>query len=661
MSVPEMAARMRDATVRQIWRGHRLGHGAEKEQPRMVGRVGFRYPLPRSASAAVPLAARDRLLASAEHLMAGHWPVFVTWRHDLESTLDWFHDPRSGRRAPSKEYCFDVSHRDVHAVGNVKYVWELSRHHHLTLLAAAYYLTAEPRYARRVSEHLASWWEENPFLTGVHWTSGLELGLRLIAWVWIRRLLDEWEGASALFEQNPVFLRQLADHQRYLAAFPSHHSSANNHRIGEAAGLFVAAAAFPYFADSSRWRRTAADTLRREAERQTFPCGLNRELATGYHGFVLELLLAALLEGEAAACPLGPEAWDVARRMSDALAAIVDSRLQPPRQGDSDDGCALLLDPPDYRRWPALLATGARLFGRLDWWPRIESEDVRTALWTALARAPAPVGGPRPAKRPSLFSAAGVVLLRDGAQAQEEIWCRCDHGPLGFLALAAHGHSDALALEVRYDGVDVLADPGTYDYHGEPGWRDYFRSTRAHNTLQVNGTDQAAPVGPFIWGRHPRSRLLYVDGLDGDGPAVWRAEHDGFRRLRSSATHRRTVTLNRASRCLTVEDELDAINVPTITLAYHLGPRIDCLLAGAVADLTWTGDRGPRGARLELPSALAWEAVIGRTEPPLGWYSPRFGEKEPSCTLVGTGVLGEEARLVTRLRFDHACTADGEP
>jgi hypothetical protein len=52
-----------------------------------------------------------------------------------------------------------------------------------------------------------------------------------------------------------------------------------------------------------------------------------------------------------------------------------------------------------------------------------------------------------------------------------EIWCRCDHGPLGFLSVAAHGHADALSLEVRCGGVDVLADPGTYCYHGEREWR----------------------------------------------------------------------------------------------------------------------------------------------------------------------------------------------
>ena len=54
------------------------------------------------------------------------------------------------------------------------------------------------KYAYRVADQLRSWWQENPFLSGVHWTSGIELGIRLISLVWIRRLLDELAGCSRL-------------------------------------------------------------------------------------------------------------------------------------------------------------------------------------------------------------------------------------------------------------------------------------------------------------------------------------------------------------------------------------------------------------------------------------------------------------------------------
>ena len=185
------------------------------------------------------------------------------------------------------------------AVGDIKQIWELSRHQYLTVLAAAYAITGDERYAERVAEHLRSWWAANPPLRGVHWISGIELGIRLLSWVWIRRLLDGWPGAADLFEGNPVALHQIWHHQRWLAAFPSRGSSANNHVIAEAAGQFAAACAFGWFPSSARWRADALRSLERHLRSNTFDSGLNRELATEYHGLVLELGLAAVAEADA--------------------------------------------------------------------------------------------------------------------------------------------------------------------------------------------------------------------------------------------------------------------------------------------------------------------------------------------------------------------------
>ena len=59
--------------------------------------------------------------------------------------------------------------------------------------------------------------------------------------------------------------------------------------------------------------------------------------------------------------------------MVDSAAALLDERLRPPRQGDDDEGRALLLDAPAPNRWPSLLALGEAFFGRLDWWPPVDA------------------------------------------------------------------------------------------------------------------------------------------------------------------------------------------------------------------------------------------------------------------------------------------------
>ncbi|MGW1867704.1 alginate lyase family protein [Streptomyces mauvecolor] len=636
MGPREVGGRVGDAVRRRRWRS------SLPNCPRVSG-TRFTAVLPAGTLAAIPPDAAKRLVAEADRLMYGRAEYFGVVRDDLADP-DWSSDPKTGRRAPAG-YAFDVPYRSEDAVGDIKQIWELSRHQYLTVLAAAYAVTGDERYAERVAEHLRSWWEANPPLRGVHWTSGIELGIRLLSWVWIRRLLDGWPGAAGLFEGNPVAVNQIWHHQRWLAAFPSRGSSANNHVVAETAGQFAAACAFGWFPCSARWRFAALRSLERHLRANTFASGLNRELATEYHGLVLELGLVAVAEADAAGVPVPESIRLVLLRMTDALAAVVDGRLRPPRQGDADDGHGLVVDGTGTDRWGSLLATGDAVFGRLGWWPEVAGTDVRTPLLAALIR-PYPKNGTassvaRPADRPAHFADAGMTILRGPG----EIWCRCDGGPHGFLSIAAHAHADALSVEVRHDGVDVLADPGTFCYHGQPEWRQYFRSTLGHNTLQLDGGDQSVSGGPFLWTRQARSRVLVAD-TSGGRVARWCAEHDGYQ----PSVHRRQVELTAASQELRVVDEVRGPR-RAVHLAFHLGPTIDADLVGNRAVLTWTRDGEDRSAVLDLPGQLSWRAHRGESDPPLGWYSPGFGRKEPATTLVGTGFADGAQGFTTVLRF----------
>ncbi len=655
MSPAEMVGRARDELTRRRWRGRQVNDADADPTSTPAAFPAFVARLPPGTND-VPEEARVRLKEAAEGLLGGHWSVLGRERDDMAPAPDWFLDPTTGRRAPDRTYCFDIDHRDPATVGDVKQVWEPSRHQHLTVLAAAYHLDGDERYAQAVATQLRSWWAANPFLSGIHWTSGIELGVRLLSWVWIRRLLDGWPGAGPLFEGNRVFLQQLHHHQEWLTRLPSHGSSANNHLLAEMAGQFAATCAFPWFPESTAWRETAAATLRRELPRQTFACGLNRELATEYHGFALELGLAAALEGELAGHRLGGPAWDTLRRMTDALAAVVDVRLRPPRQGDGDDGHGLLLDGPGYDRWASLLATGAALFGPAPWWPAVPGSDARTPLWTRLASRPIPAGA-RPARRPSLFPDAGMAILRDLDGRPDELWCRTDHGPHGYLSIAAHAHADALAIEFRVGGVDVLADPGTYCYGAEPIWRAWFRSTLAHNTLEVGGVDQSVAAGPHLWTHQARSELEQATGLDDGQVAEWRAAHYGYSRLRPPAVHHRSVRLDRRARRLIIEDRLDTAGSHDCRLAFHLGPDVACTLEDGRAGLEWPADHGRRIATLVLPDGLVWKRLEGRTDPPAGWYSPAFGVRVPAVTLLGSGRVGRGQALVTVLQLNRGSTS----
>ncbi len=415
---------------------------------------------------------RTAVLAAADRLMAGHAEFFGVTRSDM-ARPDWFRDPKTGRRAPDDTYAFDVAYRDEEAVGDIKQIWEPSRHQYLTVLAAAYHLTGDDAYAQRVSRHLRSWWAANPPMRGPHWISGIELGIRLISWVWVRRLLAGWSEVADLFDANPEAAHQIRTHQRWLAAFPSYGSSANNHAVAECAGQLAAACAFPWFPESARWRSTALSGLEQHLCRNTFPSGLNREQASEYHGLVLELGLVAVAEASAAGVPVPDAILDVLARMTDALAGIVDGNLCPPRQGDGDDGHGLVLggsgDP---------LGVTAVHRGR--------TVRRRTVVARPAARGhpdPCPGGTVRPGhSRAEPADEPARELRRRRAhllRRRRTVWCRCDGGPHGFGTIAAHAHADA------------LADRGA----PRTEWRSSPIPGRTATTANRSGGATSAPLG----------------------------------------------------------------------------------------------------------------------------------------------------------------------
>ena len=359
MSPTEVIYRALDAGRRRMWAQRQVPHGgAVALPPDTWTDRPFVSPLPASARGGVDPKAASDLIRAADAVLNGTWTVLGTPRTD-SADPDWFHDPVTGRRAPHDRLAFSIHHRDEAETGNIKQVWEMSRHHHLTVLAVAWWLTQEERYADVAAQQLQSWWSANPFLTGVHWTSGIEAGIRLISWTWMRRLLDDWPKVGDLFEHNDDAVRQIAWHQEFLAAFPSRGSSANNHVVAEAAGRLVAACAFPWYSRTDNWRRSAAALLERELAANTFDDGLNRELATDYHRFVLELGLVAAVEADASGHPLSESTWERLSRMLDSAAAILDHTGRAPRQGDDDEGRVLVVDDPERDPWATSLATGA--------------------------------------------------------------------------------------------------------------------------------------------------------------------------------------------------------------------------------------------------------------------------------------------------------------
>jgi hypothetical protein len=116
------------------------------------------------------------------------------------------------------------------------------------------------------------------------------------------------------------------------------------------------------------------------------------------------------------------------------------------------------------------------------------------------------------------------------------------------------------------------------------------------------------------------------------------------------------VRLDRDARRVEVDDEIETTGAHALRLAFHLGCAVSVRPEARSTHcfaLEWqTADGACASATLSLPDALEWRAVRGALDPVLGWYSPSFGVKQPTTTLVGTGTtIASARRLHSELIF----------
>ncbi|MCB2200609.1 heparinase II/III family protein [bacterium] len=562
-----------------------------------------------------PLDGQQQFLQHADNLLEYKWDYFAL-DGTKEKPLNWHRDPSTGTISP-RVYSLDLNYRSPKVVGNLKYVWEKNRHSHFSRLAAAFRISGDEKYAEHLAERFETWVDQNPFLEGINWTHPLEHGLRLLVWVWCERWLRGSTQHERLFGANSPLWESIERHMRFIEMTYSVGSSANNHLIGEMAGMFAASAAWPVFPRSESRIKLAGRLLEQELARQTFPDGLNREQAFFYHVNVAEYYLLCFDEAQRCGYTFGEETHAILRRMIEAIYALTDKEGIAPRYGDSDDATVLEIMPPGESRFSWLYLMANELLGTS--FPVGQDSDIARFLLSYESKT---VAREKNAYiRTRSFPDAGKYQLTTDRDLPSEIKVVAHAGPLGFGALAAHGHADALSFELSAGGKSMLVDPGTYTYHFDDDERNRFRGTIYHNTVVVDEIDQSRPAGPFLWAS--KAGCSVHDWIvDPDGSRLV-ASHDGYKSI--GVGHLRSLQLHGTR--LTIEDQVTGSDQHTVDIMFHFHPDCDVVLK----DGNIFARRG--GVEVQITPPTDWSADLFHGENELGWYSPVFGSKVPASTL----------------------------
>jgi hypothetical protein len=569
-------------------------------------RDSTRWPYSRFVPRDVALLVRE-LAAPHGDIDFRHYSIYG---HDMDVTapLNWHFSEQPGRSWPVVHYA-RINYRPGNPYGDVRINWELNRLQFLPALAM--------NDRQRAVAILADWLAKNPYLHGPAYISSMELAIR---WISLYRTFCVLRG-----ELEPAVLHELTGlavaSGHFIANRLSTHSSAGNHLIVEAAGLFWLGKALGDWEQGQRWVALGREILHEQILRQVNPDGSSREQSFWYLGFVLDAINHYLMLEDPGGIP---------EPVRERITGIVDfiRELAPengvyPDFGDRDDG---FISRPggSYAVTP---------FAGL------------THFTANFIKLPADDGSARvtdnvlkhPDKRLRLFREGGMTLMQQG---RGSLLFR--HAPLGLPNTFGHGHADALSVILNWSNTPVLIDVGSGQYNGDQNIRNYFRSTIAHNTIEVNGRDQARHLGPFLW---EKSYETVLTAASAEPELTAEASHDGYRH-EFGVSHSRKIVWH-SERQLRITDSLSGGSGLPFRGAFHLGECQSIICADNLLEC----DFGSFFFRIRFPEDLAVALFHGCETPFFGWRTQVYGRWTPIHAVQFSGVLTGEHVSTLELEF----------
>ena len=428
-----------------------------------------------------------------------------------------------GQSAYPPYFCGEDIDWGSRPVPDNEWVWQLNRMYFWDAMAKAYWHTGDEKYAREWCFQLMDWVRKNPRDPQHHyaWRS-IEAGIRGHRWTGLyQHFID---APSFTSEVLVYFLLSLYDHAEYLM---TKYSKGSNWSLMEAEGLAFIAITFPEFKKAEKWRNEAIRRLTNEINHQVYPDGHQRELSINYHmgsirWFIRTFQLAKMNNLE----DTFPGSYlQIIEKMCEVPMKVGFQDGSMPQFGDSWSG-----KPGQYNdhflEW-------SELFDRKDFlYLAINGKKGRKPDSTAYA-----------------LPVSGFYSMRNGWNT-EDICLVLKCGPDG----GGHCQPDNGTFELYAGGRHLMPDAGSYIYSGDPENRAWFRQTKVHQTLTLNGQNAAYAPKLLLW-------------QPGDNLDILVVENQSYENL----THRRAVFFVNKQFFVLV-DEAYGNGEGDVDLHFQLGP-----------------------------------------------------------------------------------------
>jgi heparan-sulfate lyase len=404
----------------------------------------------------------------------------IASEHDFETASNALKHIFVGQPAYPPYFCGDDIDWGTRPVPDNEWVWQLNRMSFWDAMAKAYWHTGDEKYAKAWGEQLIDWTRKNPNDENhkYAWRS-IEAGIRGYRWTGLfQRFID---SPSFTPEVLVAFLNSCYDHAEYLM---TKYTTRSNWGLMEAEGMAFIAITFPEFKNAEKWRQEAFQRLNNEINIQVYPDGHQRELAMGYHlgciGWFFRTYELAKMNGIENAFP-------------DSYLERIEKMCEVPMKLCLPDGTNVQFGDAwegtpgqhndRFKQW-------AEFFGRDDFLYLATEGDV----------------GKMPDSTAYALPVSGLYSMRSGWE--EDAVClvlKC--GPDG----GGHSQPDNGTFDLYAGGRNLMPDAGSYIYSGNPEGRAWFRQTKVHQTLTLDGKDSKYDPHLLLWQPGDSLDILVVE------------------------------------------------------------------------------------------------------------------------------------------------------
>ena len=475
----------------------------------------------------------------------------------------------------------------------------------LQYLVGAHIETGKEKYAEHAARILWSFYKGSPIpnhrqLVGP-WRT-LEVGSR--QWrVWLD--VVGYLGKTDAFDDatHAMIARSRLEHMRYALAYCG---GPNNWYQVEASGLAVTAMCLPELRLSGAYLRIALRRLKWINSFAYYNDGFQFELSHGYHLFPTSGILSVVHVAKARHIALPDDFVNLVEKAHEMyLYAGLPNRMLP----TFNDCSAVIIDP------TPLLRVAAETFDRSD------------LLWGGTKGE----SGTQPDHTSHAWPDAGLYLMRNAWQENAQ-YLHFDGAAWG----ASHQHEAKLNFVLYANGRPLINDPNIYAY-SPTELTHYFKSSRSHNVVMVDGRGQArrfrpearlATEGRNEWVSTNAFDFVSSEYLEGFAPDPY-PKRGSANEVDLSITHRRAIFYIKDAYWILC-DIIGGAGAHQLEQLFHIAPletgdEKEPFCAGQVdvspeAIMTRDADMGNLAILPVDTDGITVRKQKGETSPAVGWH-----------------------------------------